>query len=444
MTGALMTVLIVGLHAWLAVRPPRPRHSTPFNLQFAFGWWINELPVIGLYWLLSGTTAALQWRTASPAWWAVVVIGLLDLGVLAQLGLRMRFARPALSAAMDEAFGPGAAPAYSRPVWWRVLLVPFISWRPDVRRIAHRQYGAGRGRQIDLYVARGSQGRGWWRRPGLLRQAHLSRRLGLAVHDGPPAQPRSGAPVLLYLHSGGFRIGSKALGAKPMLYRLAAQGWVVASANYRLRADYCDQLADTRAAAGWLREHAGDHGGDPAKLFLAGGSAGAHLAATAALAGEQTVGVIGFYGYYGSVGPGRGPRSPEQCVNPAAPPVLIVHGTADTLVLPEDARTFAADLRAVSRQPVAYAEVPGMHHNFDFFHSPRFSAVIDTVERFAELVLAQRTAPGGHIPSRDRAGRGRVEVGARRASKEAAGRTGRANTTAIPGKTLELHTLTRE
>lgn len=363
MTGALTTVLIVALHAFLAFRPPRPRYSTPFNLQFAFGWWINELPIFGLYWLLSGTTAVLQVRADAPVWWVVVVIALLDLAVLVQLGLRMRFARPVLTAALEHAFGPGAAPVYSRPVWWRIPLIPFVSWRPDVRRIANRHYGPGRSRRIDVFVSRQS------------------------------IESHSQAPVLLYLHPGGFRIGSKLLGSKPMLYRLAAQGWVVASANYRLGIDYADQLADARAAIAGLREHAGALGGDPGKLFLAGGSAGAHLVATAALSGEAAAGVIGFYGYYGGVGPGPGPRSPQQCVNPAAPPFLIVHGTVDSLVRHEDAGAFAADLRAVSRQPVVYAEVPGMHHNFDFFHSPRFSAVIDTVERFAELVLTRRAGP---------------------------------------------------
>src|SRR5699024_5601015 len=154
--------------------------------QFAFGWWINEIPAFGLYWLLLGTTAVHQLRTESPVWWVVVVVGLLDVAVLAQLGLRMRFARPVLAAAMEEAFGPGAAPRFSRPVWCRIPLLPFVSWRPDVRRIANRRYGSDRRQRLDLYV---------------------SRRVS-----------RPGAPVLLYLHPGGFRIGSKALGAKPMLY----------------------------------------------------------------------------------------------------------------------------------------------------------------------------------------------------------------------------------
>lgn len=363
MTGAVMTALIVGLHAGLALYPPRPRHSMPFNLQFAFGWWINEYPVLGLYWLLSGTTAVLQLRTDLPVWWVAMVIILLDLAVLARLGLRMRPARDVLSAALVEAFGSTAVPSYTRPVWWRILLVPFVSWRPDVRRIANRHYGPGRGRRIDLYVARST----------------------VRPQPGQSGSGGTGAPVLLYLHSGGFRIGSKALGAHPLLYRLAAQGWVVASANYRLGRDYSEQLADTRAALAWLRARAADHGGNPGTVFLAGGSAGAHLAATAALTGSDVAGVIGLYGYYGGVGAGPGPRSPLECLTPDAPPFLIVHGSVDTLVLHEDVSAFVEKLRAVSRSPVACALLPGTHHNFDFFHSPRFSAVMDAVERFAEL-----------------------------------------------------------
>src|SRR5690625_3839307 len=129
-----------------------------------------------------------------------MVIILLDLAVLARLGLRMRPARDVLSAALVEAFGSTAVPSYTRPVWWRILLVPFVSWRPDVRRIANQQYGPGRGRRIDVYV----------------------RRHAASTHARGPDR---GCPVLLYLHSGGFRIGSKALGGHPLFYRLAARGW---------------------------------------------------------------------------------------------------------------------------------------------------------------------------------------------------------------------------
>jgi acetyl esterase/lipase len=207
-----------------------------------------------------------------------------------------------------------------------------------------------------------------------------------------------GAPVLVYLHGGGFRMGSKMLGARPLIYRLAARGWVCVSADYRLvRAGYADQLADARAVLAWVRDNARTYGGDPDAVFAAGGSAGAHLVATAALSGTEVRGVVGMYGYYGDTGgSGPGPRSPQERISPDAPPFLVVHGALDTLVLREDARAFADRLRAVSREPVVYAELPGTHHNFDLFHSPRFHAVTDAVIRFAELTI--ETGPEGDRP----------------------------------------------
>ena len=99
------------------------------------------------------------------------------------------------------------------------------------------------------------------------------------------------------------------LGARPLIYRLAAQGWVCVSADRRLfRAGYPDQLADTRAALAWVHDNAEAYGGDPDAVFVASGSAGANLAAPDALSGTNVRGVIGMYGCYGNVSySGRGP-----------------------------------------------------------------------------------------------------------------------------------------
>jgi acetyl esterase/lipase len=238
------------------------------------------------------------------------------------------------------------------------LALPIVSWRPDVRRIRNRRYGpARRGNRLDVYLSRHRR--------------------------------RSGAPVLVYVHGGAFVMGTKLMGAHPLLYRLAARGWVCVSIDYRLlRARYEDQLADVRAALAWTRAHVQEHGGDPGKIFAAGGSSGAHLVATAVLSGTEVRGVIGMYGYYGPAGRhGSAITSPRDRVNPGAPPFLIVHGTLDTLVLHQEARALAGRLRAVSAQPVVYAELPGAQHNFDYFPSPRFHAVTDAIIRFAELTL---------------------------------------------------------
>lgn len=355
MSGAMNTTLILALFSVLALRPPMPRRSSPFNLQFMLGWWINEMPAVGLYWLIAGTLGTLVSPRSDPWWWTVAALTAADLLLLGWITVRARSARPALAAAFRDVYGTGGEPAYTPPAWWRYAL-PFIAWRPDVRRIRNLHYGpARRGNRLDVYVS---------------RRRH-----------------RSGAPMLVYVHGGAFIMGTKLLGAHPMLHRLAAQGWVCVSVDYRLlrSGGYANQLDDVRAAFAWVRAHAQEYGGDPGKIFAAGGSSGAHLVSTAALTGAEVRGVIGMYGYYGPVGGGgSAPSSPQDCATPDAPPFLIVHGVNDTLVLRRDARAFAERLRAVSEQPVVYAELPGAQHNFDNFSSPRFHYVTDAVLRFAE------------------------------------------------------------
>lgn len=356
MSGAVNTTLILLLFLLMAVRPPMPRRSSPFNVQFMLGWWINEMPAVGLYWLLAGTGGTLISPRSDPWWWAACGTALADLLLLTRVTVRARSARPALSAAFREAYGPGGEPEFTRPAWWRYAL-PFVAWRPDVRRIRNLSYGpAGRGNRLDVYVSRR-------RRP-------------------------SGAPMLVYVHGGAFVMGTKLLGAHPMLNRLAAQGWVCVSVDYRLvrAGGYANQLDDVRAALAWVRDHAQEYGGDPEQIFAAGGSSGAHLVSTAALSGSPVRGVVAMYGYYGPVGGGgSAPTSPHDRVTRDAPAFLLVHGLIDTLVLPRDARAFAERLRAVSQQPVVYAELPGAQHNFDHFSSLRFHFVTDAVVRFAEL-----------------------------------------------------------
>ena len=364
MNSALTTPLIVALFALMALRPPMPRRSSPFNMQFALGYLINEQPFLGLWWLLSGTLATLLHPAVlSWQWWLILGVTVVDAAMLTALALRAQAARPVLSGALHAAFGVDMEPRVTRPSWWRVVFVPVVSWRTDVRRIRNIRYGpAGRANRLDVYGSR--------------RGEH------------------TGAPVLVYLHGGAFRMGSKSLGAHPLLYRLAAEGWVCISADYRLfRARYRDQLQDTHAVLEWTRAHVEAYGGDPGKILVAGGSSGAHLAATAALSRATVRGVIALYGYFGNAGRSAGDgSSPHDHIHAQAPPFLIIHGSQDTLVLAADARAFADRLRAVSRQPVAYAELPGAQHNFDFFHSLRFHSVIDAVTDFAALTVGPGAA----------------------------------------------------
>lgn len=86
--------------------------------------------------------------------------------------------------------------------------------------------------------------------------------------------------------------------------------------------------------------------------------------------------------------------SPIACVNSDAPPFFILHGTNDSLVPVEQARTFSARLRDASRAPVVYAELPRAQHGFDTFGSPRAAHAALAVEQFlAEVYARSRVEP---------------------------------------------------
>ncbi len=80
-------------------------------------------------------------------------------------------------------------------------------------------------------------------------------------------------------------------------------------------------------------------------------------------------------------------------VHEDAPPFLLIHGTLDSLASINDGRVFSQKLRAVSRQPVVFAELPGTEHAFETMHSPRTEATIDAVHRFLEWSLANAPGP---------------------------------------------------
>jgi acetyl esterase len=92
-------------------------------------------------------------------------------------------------------------------------------------------------------------------------------------------------PVIAYFHGGGWVI----MGIEThdgICRRLAnASGAIVVSVEYRLAPEhrFPAALDDCFAATAWLAEHAGEIGGDPARLAVAGDSAGGNLAATVAL-----------------------------------------------------------------------------------------------------------------------------------------------------------------
>jgi arylformamidase len=89
------------------------------------------------------------------------------------------------------------------------------------------------------------------------------------------------APVLLFIHGGGWSIGDKVHAVSEKARWTNSKGWAFATANYRLvpQATVEQQAADVAGAIAWLRANAARQGLDPDRIVLMGHSAGAHLVA---------------------------------------------------------------------------------------------------------------------------------------------------------------------
>jgi acetyl esterase/lipase len=372
--GFVIPVAFWAVATLLALRPVR-RPRLLARLSFRAGVVLDEVPQLLLYLLAASTVLTIADDVADPVTCAAVGVAVLTMAGLAALFRRgLRTAR-----AVERALAVAGITARVDPrgwPWMRILLVPFLRRRSDVERIANLSYGnAGRRNRLDVY-------------------RHRSR--------------PSGAPVLVHLHGGGYHNGRKNTQSLALIYRLASQGWVCISANYRLRpaAGMREHLIDAKKILAWLHRHGHVYGADPSVLFMSGSSAGAHLTALCALTQNEarfqpgleesdtsvTAAIClnawlgGYYDDQDFV------SEPADYVRPDAPPFFIAHGDLDTDVTVEQARTFSGHLRTVSDDTVVYVELPGGQHAFDLFHSPRFESVVDGVEAFAASVRASRPA----------------------------------------------------
>ncbi|MDX2178465.1 MAG: alpha/beta hydrolase fold domain-containing protein [Bryobacteraceae bacterium] len=113
----------------------------------------------------------------------------------------------------------------------------------------------------------------------------------------PETNPASALPLIVWVHGGAWQNGSK---SNPPAAPMAAKGYAVASVAYRFSSEaiFPAQLHDVKAAIRWLRNHAGEHGIDGARIGVWGSSAGGHLVALLGTAGdvpelEGTVGESG-------------------------------------------------------------------------------------------------------------------------------------------------------
>jgi acetyl esterase/lipase len=109
--------------------------------------------------------------------------------------------------------------------------------------------------------------------------------------------PQTDAPLVLYVHGGGWRSGDRTDAGHERLAPLAACGVTVASVDYRLvpGAVFPEQLHDLKGAVRWLRAHGPRLGLRSERMGIWGASAGAYLGSLLAL----TAGADGFEGAVG-------------------------------------------------------------------------------------------------------------------------------------------------
>lgn len=229
----------------------------------------------------------------------------------------------------------------------------------------------------------------------------------------PPAG-KNKPPLLAFVHGGGFwSLPDDVLGVGPALASaLAAEGVAVALIRYRLSppARYPDNVEDVARALAHLQGQAGKYGFDAGRIYLAGHSAGAHLATLAALdekylraAGARPpAGVIAVSGIYDLTDNGPLARRSREILEPVfgnsgqvrraaspvtharkGPPFLILSAENDYIGFQPDARRFAAALRAAGHTGVQEMIVPGADHstiiNFDFKRNPARELVLDFI-----------------------------------------------------------------
>lgn len=125
-----------------------------------------------------------------------------------------------------------------------------------------------------------------------------------------------GAPILVFVHGGGFARGDKNVPNTPYFDNVglcfAQRGFFTATMTYRLAPDYVWPSGgeDVARAVAWLAENAARFGADPEKLFLMGTSAGATHVATciAKNMARPKAGAILVSGIYDPHAPDIGPH----------------------------------------------------------------------------------------------------------------------------------------
>jgi acetyl esterase/lipase len=105
----------------------------------------------------------------------------------------------------------------------------------------------------------------------------------------PPEGVNPSGLAFIYLHGGAWHWTDKDFNTRSFFRHLAAQGHVVMDVAYRMcpEVDIYGMVGDVKRAIAWLKANADVYGVDPARVVVAGGSSGGHLALLAAYAPDH-------------------------------------------------------------------------------------------------------------------------------------------------------------
>ena len=222
---------------------------------------------------------------------------------------------------------------------------------------------------------------------------HVYRAVGgteLRLHVfSPPAAARKPAPAVIFFFGGAWTSGT-VMQFVPQAKHLAGRGMAAVIADYRVfgrhRTSPFEAVADAKSAIRWVRTQASKLGVDPSRIVAAGGSAGGHIALSAAVfdtfdeSGEQTK-VSSAPDVLVLFNPAvdtshetpavlkerflaRGRElSPLHHIRRGLPPTLIMHGKADATVPYTDVERFCGESRKLGNQCVVVG-YEGAPHGF--------------------------------------------------------------------------------
>lgn len=250
-------------------------------------------------------------------------------------------------------------------------------------------------------------------RPGNPGNPYVERPLHLELLRPAPEQGEK-LPSLLMVPGGGFR-EPKVKFRLPWLSPLAERGVLVAFVEYRgmEAAPLVGMVEDIRDAVRYLHNHGAVYGGDPDKIVLMGASAGGYLALQAAYSLPQVKGVIDLYGVvdFPTMAPSPDRETELRASVPARlteetelsailkkmeensvlhaveaggqlPPTLIAHGTADTIVSPEQSEMLYRALCKGGYQADLHLIKDAWHADLHFFQKE----MINLYEEFLRTV----------------------------------------------------------